>query len=137
MGRGENVLLLLLLVATKAWNLPRATKHGTFQGPPSNGTFQGPPNMEPFKGHQVMEPSKGHQTWNLPKVTKQWNLPRATKHWNLPVAIKLRSSFTSFFLLFFKKVNSDHWGSLSPDIILNSNLENTCSHNLVAYEKND
>jgi hypothetical protein len=50
----------------------------------------------------------------------------------------LGSSFTSFLLLFFKRANSNHWWFfLSPDIIFNSNLENTCSQNLVEEEKND
>ncbi len=44
MKKREKMLLLLLPLATKQWNL------------------QGPPSMEPFKGHQAMEPSKGHQT---------------------------------------------------------------------------
>jgi len=52
MGRREKVFFLFLPLATKQWNLPKATKHGTFQGPP---------NMEPFKGHQALEPSIGHQ----------------------------------------------------------------------------
>jgi hypothetical protein len=65
-------------------------------------------------------------------------LPLATKQWNLPLATKLRSSFTSFLLLFFKRVNLNHWWlSLSLDIIFNSNLENICSQNLVEEEKND
>jgi hypothetical protein len=38
----------------------------------------------------------------LPLATKQWNLPKATKQWNLPLATKLKSSFTSFLLIFFK-----------------------------------
>jgi hypothetical protein len=76
--------------------------------------------------------------WNLPRVTKQWNLPRVTKHWNLPLATELRSSFTSFLLLFFKRASSNHWWlSFSLDIIFNSNLENTCSHNLIEEENND
>jgi len=52
MGRREKVLLLLLPLATKQWNLPKATKHGTFKRPPSNG------------------PSKGRQAWNLSRATK-------------------------------------------------------------------
>ncbi len=49
----------------------------------------------------------------------------------LPLAIELKSSFTSFLLLFFKKANLDHGGSLFPEIIFNSNLENTHSDNLI------
>jgi len=45
-------LLLIFLL------LPKATKHGTFQGPPS------------------LEPSKAHEAWNLPRVTKL-----RTFHW--------------------------------------------------------
>jgi len=30
MGRGEKMLLLFLPLATKQWNLPKATKHRTF-----------------------------------------------------------------------------------------------------------
>jgi len=42
----------------QAWNLPLATKLGTFQWPPS------------------MEPSIGHQTWNISMATKH-----GTFHW--------------------------------------------------------
>jgi hypothetical protein len=35
----------------QAWNIPLATKHGTFQWPPS------------------MEHSNGHQAWNIPMAT--------------------------------------------------------------------
>jgi hypothetical protein len=83
----------------QTWNILRATKFETFQGPlslePSIGhqakcfpidlqtldSFQGPPNMEHSKGHQA---------------------------WNLPLATKLGSSFTSLLPFFFKGTNLDH-----------------------------
>jgi len=63
-GKGEKVFFL---------HLPLATKHGTFQWPPSmehsnghqtwnlpmatkHGTFQWPPSMEPSIGHQALDP---------------------------------------------------------------------------------
>jgi hypothetical protein len=70
-------------------------------------------------GHQTMEPSKGHQS-----------LEPSIGH-------RVEIFFTSFLFFFFKKVNSDHWGFLSPNIIFNSNLENTCFHKLVEEENND
>jgi hypothetical protein len=54
-GRSEKVLLVLLTLATKHWDLPLATKHwilplatnnGSFQGPPSDGTFHWPLNWD-------------------------------------------------------------------------------------------
>jgi hypothetical protein len=75
-----------------------------------------------------MELSKGHQAWNLSRATKQWYLLLATK---------LRSFFTSFLLLFFQKGKFESLRFSFPEIIFNSNLENTCSHNLVKKEKND
>ncbi len=79
--------------------------------------------------------------WNLSLATKHWSLSRAIKHWNLPLATELGPSFTSFLLLLFKRVNSDHlelsfgqffWkGQFSIQI-----LKNTCSHNLFQQEKN-
>jgi hypothetical protein len=49
------ILFLLLL--------PKVTKHGTFQGPPT------------------LEPSKDHQAWNLLKATKQDVSPLTSKQW--------------------------------------------------------
>jgi hypothetical protein len=69
--------------------------------------------------------------WILSRATKHWNLSRATKHWNLPLATKLGSSFTSFFFFLFKRANSNNLGLYFWRIIFNSNLENTCSHNLL------
>ncbi len=43
--------------------LPKATKHGTFQGPPN------------------LEPSKGHQIYNFPSATKQDVSPLTSKYW--------------------------------------------------------
>jgi hypothetical protein len=48
-----------------------------------------------------------------------WNLSLATKHWNLLLATKLGSLFTSFLLIFFKRVNSDHLGFSFLYIIFN------------------
>jgi len=63
----------------QAWNVPMATKHGTFQWPPS------------------LEPSNGHRAWNIPMATKlgtfQWppNMEHSNGHqaWNIPLATKL------------------------------------------------
>jgi hypothetical protein len=47
----------------QAWNIPRATKHGTFHWAPSknvspltsnHGTFKRPPNFKPSIGHQLV-----------------------------------------------------------------------------------
>jgi hypothetical protein len=70
----------------QAWDLPLATKHGTFQWPPSMGS------------------SIGHQTWNIPMATKhgtfQWppNMESFNGHqaWDLPLTTKHGSTFTSF-----------------------------------------
>jgi alpha-N-acetylglucosamine transferase len=47
----------------------------------------------------------------------------------LALATKWGSSFTSFLL--FKRAKLDHFGLFFSDIILISNLEKTCSHNLL------
>jgi hypothetical protein len=83
----------------------------SFHWPPSNGTFQGPPSNK--------------------------NLPRATKQWNLPLATELGSSFTSLHFLLLKTANSDHLELSFQRILFNSNMENTCSHNLLEEENND
>jgi hypothetical protein len=75
-GRGEKVFLLLFPFNIKQWNLSRATKQWNL--------------------------SRATKQWNLSGATKQWNLPWATKHWSLPLITELESSFTSFFLIFFK-----------------------------------
>jgi hypothetical protein len=72
----------------------------------------------------------------LPLATKQRNLPRTTKQWNFPLATELGSSFTSFFFL-LKRANLDHLELSFRRIIFNSNLVNTCSHNLLEEKKND
>ncbi len=75
----------------QVWNIPMATKLGTFQWPPS------------------LEPSNGHQAWNLPLATKLWILPLATKlgtfHWPLSFGSfhwppSFGSTFSSLLLLF-------------------------------------
>jgi hypothetical protein len=57
-GRGERVFFPSHSNGHQAWNIPMATKHGTFQWPPSMGS------------------SNGHQAWNIPMATKhgtfQW-----------------------------------------------------------------
>ncbi len=70
--------------------LPKATKLGTFQGPPNIGTFHWPPSKMFPHWSLNMEHSKGHQAWNLPLATKLW------------------SSLTSFLPLLFKGTNLDH-----------------------------
>jgi hypothetical protein len=59
----------------------------------------------------------------ISKTTKHWNFPLATKHWNLLRAIKLGSSFTSFFFFSLKGVNSNHLALYFSDITFNLNLE--------------
>ncbi len=46
--------------------LPKATKHGTFQGPSS---------LEPFIGHQIRCFPIDHQAWNVPLAIKCLPLP--------------------------------------------------------------
>jgi hypothetical protein len=85
MKRGEKDVSPSPSKGHQTWNLLKATKLGTFQGPPSIITFHCPPSLEPSKGHQ---------------------------HWNLPLATKLGSSFASFFLLLFKSANLVHLFSI-------------------------
>ncbi len=95
--------------------LPKATKYGTFQRPPS------------------LEPSKGHQAWNLPRATNlktfHWTpskmffhwppsigfISKATKHGTFQgrpslepsIGHQVGSSLTSFLSLLLKSANLD------------------------------
>jgi hypothetical protein len=71
-------------LVTKHWNLLKAIKHWNFL--------------------------KATKHLNLLRATKHLNLSKITKHWKLPQAIKLGFSFSSFFFLLFKGMNSSHLG---------------------------
>ncbi len=71
MGKGEKVFLLLFPLATKCWNLSKATKYWNLPLATKHGNL-----------------SRATKHWNLPLATKHGNLSKATKHWNLPLATK-------------------------------------------------
>jgi len=90
-------------IGHQAWNIPVATKHGTFHWPPSSKhsighqawniplatkfkTFHWPPNME----HSI-----GHQAQNIPLTTKL-----GTFHWPPNFGF----TFISLFLLFKRRI---------------------------------
>ncbi len=60
--------------------LPRATKLGTFQWPPSLEPSNGHQTLEPFIGHQARCFPIDHQAQNLPLATKQDASPLTSKH---------------------------------------------------------
>jgi hypothetical protein len=70
--------------------------------------FIGHQASEHFIGHQALEHSIGHQALDLPSP---------------PFSFSLRGGLESFGVLSF------------PNVVFNSNLENTCSHNLLEEEK--
>ncbi len=45
----------------QAWNIPMATKLGTFQWPPSLEHSNGHQVLDLSNGHQALDPSNGHQ----------------------------------------------------------------------------
>ncbi len=49
-------------IGHQAWNLPLATKLGTFHWPQNIRTFHWPPNLKPSIGHEAFEPSISHET---------------------------------------------------------------------------
>ncbi len=97
--------------------LPKATKHGTFQGPSSkmfphwplsigfilratkHGMFEGPPSLEPFISHQAdVSPLtskhlihfKGPPNMEYSKGHEAWNLPLPTR--GVPLLLSFPSS---------------------------------------------
>ncbi len=73
-------------------HIPMATKHGTFQWPPTMGSFNGHQAWDLplttkhgiFQWPPSMEHSIGHEAWNIPMATKhgtfQW--PPSMEHSN-------------------------------------------------------
>jgi hypothetical protein len=111
-------------IAHQAWNLPLATKLGTFHCPPS------------------LEPSIGHQAWNLPLATQlgtsishqTWNIPLATElgtsighqAWDLPsppFPFSFKGELGSLGVFFFLKHNFQF------------NFEKICSYELLRNKR--